>query len=184
MKAKVNKVIIEVVQDEMLALPVSCIVNATNTNLSLSPAFISKAGEDVQFACREIGWCNVGSAVITTAGELPFEKLIHVVGPRWGEGSERGKLANATLHSLRLAEENRLRSLALPAISTGVHGFPLESCARVMLNEIVDFTFEDLKYLRKVVLCLESPHAFDVFRSEFTSIVQRLKDSGDGKVRA
>lgn len=183
MKAKINKVTIQIVQAEILSLSVNGVVTATDTNLSLSPALASKAGIDVQREVREIGWVDIGSAAITSAGNLPFEKIIHAVGPRWGEGSERAKLANATLQSLRLAETNQLKSIAIPAISTGALGYPLENCAKTMLTQIVDFTFEDLKYLRTVIVCLDTPLAFDVFKAEFDRQLQELKESGDGKVK-
>jgi O-acetyl-ADP-ribose deacetylase (regulator of RNase III) len=183
MKAKVNKVTIQIVQADILSLPVNGIVTATDPNLSLSPTLASRAGTDVLRECREIGWVDIGSAAITSAGNLPFEKIIHAVGPRWGEGSERGKLANATLHSLRLAENNQLKAIAIPAISTGALGYPLENCAKTMLTQIVDFTFEDLKYLRTVIVCVDTPLAFDVFNAEFNRQLQELKESGDGKVK-
>lgn len=184
MKAKVNKVTIEIVQGNLLTMPVRGIVNATDTNLNLSNALVEKVGSDVQRICREIGWCDVGFAVVTSAGKSPYEKLIHTVGPRWGEGSERGKLANATLRSLQLAEENQLKSIAMPAISVGSFGYPVENCAIVMLNEIVDFTFENLKYLRHVIICLDSERALTIFMGEFERIILELKASGEGKVRA
>lgn len=183
MKAKVNKVTIQIVQADILSLAVNGIVITTDPNLSLSPAFAARVGIDVQRECREIGWVDIGSAAITGAGSLPFEKVIHAVGPRWGEGSERGKLANVTLHTLQLAENNQLKSIAIPAISTGALGYPLENCAKTMLTQIVDFTFEDLKYLRTIVLCLDTPLAFEIFKAEFNRQLQELKESGDGKVK-
>lgn len=183
MKAKVNKVTIRIVQSDILSLPVSGIVTATDPNLSLSPTLAAKAGADVQRECREIGWVGIGSAAITSAGNLPFEKIIHAVGPRWGEGSERGKLANVTLHALQLAESNQLKSIALPAISTGALGYPLENCAKTMLTQIVDYTFEDLKHLRTVIVCVDTPLAFEVFKTEFSRQLEELKESGDGKVK-
>ena len=182
MKAKVNKVHIHVVQGDLLVQDVSAFVYVTDPNLTLSPALAHQAGPAVEAACQEIGWCKVGSATITTAGNLPFERIIHAVAARWGEGGERGKLANVTLTCLRLAEDHQLKSLAFPAISTGALGYPLEACARVMLEEIIDFTFENLRYLRSVVLCLDSTLAYDVFASEFARQVQVLQTSGDGKV--
>lgn len=183
MKAKVNKVTIQIVRDDILALSVNGIVTSTDPNLSLSPDLSVKAGIDVQRECREIGWCDVGSAVITDAGNLLVEKLIHAVGPRWGEGSERAKLANVTLHCLRLAEENQLKSIALPPISTGALGYPLEHCAKIMLTQIIDFTFEDLKYLRTVILCVVDIVAFEAFQREFERQLGDLKESGEGKVK-
>lgn len=184
MKTKVNKVTIEIVQDNVLSQSVSAIINPTDTNLTVSAELLEKAGETVQIACREIGWCGVGSATITPAGHLPQDKIIHVVGPRWGEGGERAKLTSATLRCLQLAEENQLKSIALPAVSTGVYGYPIENCATVMLNETIDYTFEDLKYLRTIIFCLQHPRAFEVFQNEFEHIIQELKTGGDGRIRA
>jgi O-acetyl-ADP-ribose deacetylase (regulator of RNase III) len=183
MKAKVNKVTIQIVQTDILSLPVNGIVTATDPNLSLSPALAARVGVDVQRECREIGWVEIGSAAITSAGNLPFEKIIHTVGPRWGEGSERGKLANVTLHALRLAEDNQLKAIAIPPISTGALGYPLENCAKTMLTQIVDFTFEDLKYLRTIIVCVDTSLALDIFKVEFDRQLQELKESGDGKVK-
>lgn len=183
MKAKVNKLSIHLVQGDLLSQKASAFVHVTDPNLTLDAALAAKAGAAVEAACREIGWCRVGSATITTAGNLPFDKIIHAVAPRWGEGGERGKLANLTLRCLRLAEDHHQKSLALPAISTGVLGYPLEGCARVMLEEIIDFSFEDLRHLRTVHLCLESALAYQVFQDELTRLLQELQARGEGKVK-
>ncbi len=182
MKVKVNKVTIQVVQDDMFSLAVNSIVHSTDPNLHLSPDLLIRAGLSVQEACNNIGWCDIGEAVATDAGNLPYQKIIHVVGPRWGEGSERGKLANATLACLRLAEEFRLRSLALPAISAGVLGYPLENCARTMITQIIDYTFENPRFLKLVVLCLDNTTAKTVFQNELREQIEELKDTGEGKV--
>lgn len=184
MKAKVNRVTIQIVQDDLFSLSVAGIVNATDSELSLPPRLAAKAGASVQRECERIGWCEVGSAVITDAGNLNgVEKLIHAVGPRWGEGSERGKLLNVTFECLRLAEHNGLKSIAMPAISTGALGYPVENCATTMLSQIVDYTFEDLKHLRMVVLCLDNEIAFSIFKTEFQQQLQELNESGDAKVQ-
>lgn len=178
MKAKVNKVNIRIVQENLLALPVSAIVRVTDPNLSLNPELVIRAGSSVVEACQDIGWCAVGSAAITTAGQLQFEKIIHAVAPRWGEGSERAMLAKLTLKCLWLAEEHQIKSLAFPPVSTGALGYPLESCARIMLKEIIDFTFEDLRHLRTIVLCLEDVLAYEVFNAEFVRVLRTLQEQG------
>ncbi len=166
MKARINRITVEICQGDTLSVSAAAVVVETDTNLSLSPYLLQKAGPDVQRACREIGWCDVGSAVITGAGWLPFERIIHAVGPRWGEGSERARLASVTMECLRLAETNRLKSLVLPAISTGPLGYPAESCARTMLTQIVNFTFEDLKHLKRIVICVTSDPILQAFQDE------------------
>jgi O-acetyl-ADP-ribose deacetylase (regulator of RNase III) len=121
--------------------------------------------------------------VITPAGNLSFSKIIHAAGPRWGEGSERGKLVSTVLRCLDLAEEAGLKSLAIPPISTGAMGFPLESCARIMLSEIIDYTFEALKHLRTIYIVVGDALALDVFNNEFSRLIEQLQSAGEGKVR-
>jgi O-acetyl-ADP-ribose deacetylase len=183
MKAQVNKVIIQIVHNDIHSLPVAAVVQATDTNLSVSPALAAKAGPTIQRECIQIGWCEVGNAVMTGPGNLAIEKIIHAVGPRWGEGSERGKLANVTLQCLRLAESSGLKSIALPPISTGTLGYPLENCAKIMLTQIIDFTFENLKHLRQIIMCVDTSHAHEVFQHEFKHQLQELKETGEGKVK-
>ncbi len=183
MKAQVNKVTIQIIREDILALSATGIVVPTDVNLTVSANLAARAGSIVQRECIQIGWCEIASAVITSAGNLAAERIIHAVGPRWGEGSERGKLANVTLACLRLAEQNRLKSLAIPPISTGALGYPLENCATTMLTQIVDFTFEDLKHLRQILICVDTSVALDVFNQEFASQLQMLKEAGEGKVK-
>lgn len=182
MKVKVNKVTIQVVQDDILSLAAAALVNSTDPNLHLSPDLLLKAGLSVQEECNHIGWCDIGEAAITSAGELRNERIIHVVGPRWGEGSERGKLANATLACLHLAENNRLRSIAFPAISAGILGYPLENCAHTMISQIIDFTFENPRYLKWVTLCLDNQTAYAVFLNELRLQIETLRRAGEGEV--
>lgn len=184
MKAKINRVTIEICQGDALAIPAAGIVVETDTNLSLSHELLHKAGPEVQRACREIGWCDVGSAVITGAGRLPHERIIHAVGPRWGEGAERARLANVTMECLRLAEANRLKSLVLPALSTGPLGYPVENCARTMLTQIINFTFENLKYLRKVVICVTSDPILQTFQEELSQQLTNLSRGSSSQAQA
>ena len=95
--------------------------------------FVEKA--DLIFnECDRIGGMPVGTAVITSGGRLKARHVIHAVCPRMGEGNEDDKLRSATLSSLRVAEDNGLHSIAFPAISTGIFGFPLDRCARIMVG--------------------------------------------------
>lgn len=183
MKAKINKVTIQVKQADLLAQSVSGIVNATDTDLTLPARLAETVGSEVQRQLAEVGSVAVGSAIITSGGGSGFDRIIHVVGPRWGEGSERGKLINATFECLRLAEDNKLKSIAMPAISTGALGYPLENAAKTILTQVIDYTFEDLKYLRAVVLCLDNDVVLKAFAREFEDQLQELKQAGEGKVQ-
>jgi O-acetyl-ADP-ribose deacetylase (regulator of RNase III) len=184
MKAKINKVSIQITHGDLLSMPVTAIVNDTDTDLMMEPRLVGKVGIGVQRELALIGYCEVGAAVITSAGNMGVEKIIHTVGPRWGEGSERGKLSNAVFECLRLAELHKQKSIAFPAISTGTNGYPLENCAKTMLTQIIDYTFEDLKHLRTIILCLNSELAFEVFRREFQQQLEELKQGGEAKVQA
>ena len=91
--------------------------------------------------------------MLTGAGNLKARHVIHAVGPRKGEGDEEEKLRNATLNSLKAADENGLKSIGFPAISTGVFGFPIERCAEIMLSGAIDYLQGETGLVR-VVFCL------------------------------
>jgi O-acetyl-ADP-ribose deacetylase (regulator of RNase III) len=165
MKAKINKVTLQVTEGDLFSLKVAAPVHDTTTDLALPPRLLA-AGFELQREIAEIGFCAVGSAVITTAGSLPFEKIIHTAGPRWGEGSERGKLMSATYECLLLAETYQLRSIAFPAISTGAMGYPIENCAKTMITQVIDYTYEGLRFLKTIIFCPHDPIAAAVFRAE------------------
>lgn len=183
MKAKVNKVTIQTVQGDILSLPVAAFVNDTTTDLSLPPPLLENGGFTLQREVAQIGFCEVGSAVITSAGDFPFTHIIHAVGPRWGEGSERGKLMSATYECLHTAEAHGIKSLALPAISTGTMGYPLENCAKTMIAQVIDYTYEDLRALRTVVFCLGDAHTLEIFEGELRLQVEALRETGEGKIQ-
>jgi O-acetyl-ADP-ribose deacetylase len=183
MKAHVNKVTIELIQRDLLTLEVDTIVNQTDVTLTVPAALADRGGSTIAEECRRIGRCDVGSAVVTGAGKFNAQKIIHAVGPRWGEGSERGKLASVTWECMRLAEQFHLKSIAMPALSVGALGYPVENCAKTMLTQIIDFTFENLKSLRTVIVCLDNPLALEAFEREFNSQLEELRENGEGRVR-
>lgn len=182
MKVKVNKVRIEIVHDTVLSQTADAIVNDTIPNLILPESWQKLVGEALLQELFLLGYCDIGSAVITSAGDLPYKAIIHAVGPRWGDTSARGKLANATWRTLELAEENELNSLLITPIAVGENGYPVENCAHTMLQEIIDFTFEPLKHLRKIIVCTETDIEYESFTQELTDQIDKLKQSGDGKV--
>lgn len=184
MKAKVNKVNIQISQENLLSLPVAAIVTVTDLNLHVDPALLARTGPIVQSQTEVIRWSDVGTAIITDAGTLKTAtKIIHAVGPRWGEDSARAKLALVTWRCLELAEQHGLKSIALPPISTGSLGYPLENCALTMLEQIIDFTFEKLRSLRSIILCVgDAPNALNIFETEFSRLLEELKETGEGQV--
>lgn len=134
MNTKVGNAEISLVEGDITEQDTDAIVNAANAQLVLGAgvagAIRRKGGPQIQLECDQIGGTPVGTAVITSGGLLKARYVIHAVGPQMGEGSEDAKLKGATLSSLKLADEKGLRSLAFPAISTGIFGFPIDRCAR------------------------------------------------------
>ena len=124
-----------------------------------------KGGKSIQDECKRIGGAGVGTAVMTGAGELPQDQVIHAVGPEMGEGDEDRKLASAVRSSLALADRNGLKSLAIPAISTGSNGFPVQKCARILLTEVHRYLQGGTK-LEKVIVCLHDQDTYKRFRQE------------------
>ena len=155
---------------------VDAIVNAANARLvhgdGVAGAIVRRGGPAIQ---RESdAWVQKHGPVsherpaITGAGRLPCRHVIHAVGPVWGEGNEDNKLRAAVIGSLTLADEHGLVSLALPAISTGIFGFPKDRGARVILAAVVDFFTEYPEAsLHEVHITLIDEPSARVFADEF-----------------
>lgn len=176
MKVKVNKTEIKLIQGDITEQSAGAIVNAANAHLILGEgvagAIRRKGGPEIQAECDRIGGTPVGTAVITGAGQLKARHVIHAVGPRMGEGNEDEKLRNATLGSLKVADQNGLRSVAFPAISTGIFGFPVDRCARIMLESTAGY-LQGSTGLKEVTFCLFSS---DVL-AEFQKVLAALSAS-------
>ena len=113
---------------------------------------------------RKIGQLPVSKAVITEGGDLPAKFVIHVVGPQMGEGDEDGKLAKAVWNALSLAELYNLRSISMPAVSSGVFGFPKERCAVILLRTARRFLSQPGVALHTVVMCNHDGATYEIFR--------------------
>lgn len=159
---------IEIVSGDITTLSVDAIVNAANTSLlgggGVDGAIHRAAGPELLEACRRLGGCPTGEAVWTDGYELPASIVIHTVGPIWtgGEQDESELLARCYKNSLRLALEKGVESLAFPAISCGVYGYPHEQAARIALAEILSF-LESQQLPRRVILCCFDPDVHRVF---------------------
>ena len=165
---------LELTQGDITEMDTDAIVNAANAQLVLgggvAGAIRRKGGPRIQEECDRIGGTFVGGAVITTGGKLKARHVIHAVGPRLGEGDEDEKLRNATVNSLKLADTHHLKSIAFPAISTGIFGFPIPRCAEIMLTTTVEYLRGETG-LERVVFCLFGQDSFDVFTAQLRRIV-------------
>lgn len=137
------------------------IVNPANSRLvhggGAARAIAAKGGEEIERQSREliakIGQLPVGHAVITGGGRLPAKFVIHTVGPQMGEGDEDRKLAQAAESVLTLGELYNLRTLSLPAISSGIFGFPKDRCAAILLRTARSFLLRPGVQLQTITMC-------------------------------
>jgi len=181
MKVNIENRILELLDGDITEMQTDAIVNAANARLILGSgvagAIKRKGGPEIQQECNKIGGTFVGGAAITGAGSLKAKHVIHAVGPQMGEGNEDQKLKNATLSSLKLADENNLTSISFPAISTGVFGFPIRRCAEIMLKTTIDY-LKGKTGLKKVVFCLFGRDSYQVFEKQLKQEISDLSWSG------
>jgi|SRR5271165_4127189 len=138
MKPLTGRIVIQ--QGDITEMDVDAIVNAANNDLILGAgvagAIHRRGGGEIQRECNEIGSIPVGYAAITGAGKLAARHVIHAASMGLGDVRTTAKsLRTSTAHSLRLASERKFKTIAFPAIGTGVSGFPMEECAQIMLTE-------------------------------------------------
>ncbi len=174
MEARIGDRTIELVQGDLTELAVDAVVNAANAQLILGAgvagAIRTKGGPSIQEECDAIGGTTVGQAVITGAGNLKARHVIHAVGPRMGEGNEDEKLRQATWNSLLRATEKGLKSIAFPAISTGIFGFPKDRCATIMLKAARQFLEQQTTSVEKVIFCLWSAEDLKIFEETLSQL--------------
>ena len=154
---------IQLIKGDITKIKTDAIVNAANTSLlgggGVDGAIHRAGGKAILEACIKIrnkqGGCAVGEAVITTAGNLACQRVIHTVGPRWNEGAsnEDQKLRNCYLNSLKLAEGNGLKSIAFPNISTGVYRFPKQRAASIAIDVVRTYESEIIEQI--VFVCYD-----------------------------
>jgi O-acetyl-ADP-ribose deacetylase (regulator of RNase III) len=174
---------IVVQQGDLTEMSVDAIVNAANNDLILgggvAGAIRRKGGEEIQRKCSAIGSVPVGGAAITTAGKLKARFVIHAASMELGGRTSAADLRSSVAHSLRIAAQHGLKTIAFPAVGTGIAGFPMRECAEIMLAETVrhlrgpgnlpanssgEFGAETPHCPEKVFFVLYDQAALDIFR--------------------
>lgn len=167
---------VRLIHGDLTGEEVDAIVNAANAELrhggGVAGAIARRGGPVIQQESddwvREHGPVTHDRPAITSAGDLPSDWVIHAVGPVWGDGDEDAKLSAAVKGALRVATERNFRAVSMPAISTGVFGFPKDRGAEVILDAILEYlTRAPQTTLREVRITIIDQESVDVFRDEF-----------------
>jgi O-acetyl-ADP-ribose deacetylase (regulator of RNase III) len=187
MQTQINHTVLELIEGDITKLDTDAIVNAANERLAhgggVAAAIARSGGPAIQRESnewvRKRGRVPTGSAAMTSGGDLRADYVIHAVGPVYGSMSPSKaaqQLASAVRSALQMADEHDLQSIALPAISTGIFGYPLTEAAHVMLKSAVDYVKSGTG-LERIVFCLYGPSAFDAFVKELEAQVGGLDEA-------
>ncbi len=157
-------------------MDVDAIVNAANNDLQLgggvAGAIRRKGGDSIQRECDAIGSIPIGGAAITGGGKLKSRHVIHAASMALGGQTTARALRGSTAHALRIADERGLRTIAFPAVGTGIAGFPLSECAAIMLHEVAEH-LRRATSLEKIYFVLFDDRALRAFESELAAMKAR-----------
>lgn len=171
---KISNKTLRIVKGDITDRDVDAIVNAANSHLQhgggVAGAIVRKGGKTIQDESDKIGYTPVGTAVITSAGKLTAKFVIHTVGPQMGEGNEDNKLKNAVINTLKLATGKGLKSISMPAISSGIFGFPKDRCAKILVTESANFLKTQKTSLEVVEFCVYDDNTMEHFKREFENL--------------
>lgn len=176
MKPLTDRILIQ--QGDITEMDVDAIVNAANNDLILGAgvagAILRKGGASIQEDCRAIGSIPVGYAAITGAGKLKARYVIHAASMGLGDVPTTAKsLGTSTAHSLRLAAERNLKTIAFPAVGTGISGFPMDECAQIMLSEAIRH-LKSNNTLEAIYFVLFDSRAAEVFQRVWEKLQKDL----------
>ena len=178
-----NDKIIRLIKGDITDQNVDVIVNPANSYLKhgggVAGAILRKGGKIIQTESDKIGFVPVGSSVITTSGKLPCEAIIHTVGPKMGEGNEDFKLSKSIHSSLSLASDNSYTSISIPAISSGLFGFPKDRCANILLDESIKFLQNNNTSIKIIEFCIIDDETLFHFQMKFKKLKKNFSPCKD-----
>lgn len=170
MQVTIHDTALVLFQGDITAQKVDAIVNAANSRLAggggVDGAIHRAGGPAILDACRKIGGCPTGSAVITTGGNLFAPHVIHAVGPVYRSGASEAPVLLRRVYKscLNLAEKNGIKSIAFPSISTGAYGYPIAEAAQIALSTVIEH-IKGSSRIEQVIFVLFSSRDFEVYKS-------------------
>lgn len=167
---KVNQTVIRLQKEDLTAMDIESIVHYANPNLVLGAGFGSaiaaRGGMSIQEELKSFGTIETGEAVITSAGELKSDYIIHAAGPRFQEDETEQKLEKTMQRALRVANDKGIVKIAFPPMGAGFYGIPLDVCARIMLQSIRKH-LADGSSLKEIVICVLDEREYKAFQKEW-----------------
>ncbi len=174
-RATIKETTLDLVQGDITRQNMDAIVNAANSSLlgggGVDGAIHRAAGPQLLEETRQIGGCPTGEARISGGYQLPAEHVIHAVGPIYGNENAPELLASAHRNSLKLAHEHGLSTIAFPAISTGIYGYPLEEAAPIALGTVCDYVTDHTPGFKQVRFVLFTDAALQVFQAALSDLI-------------
>lgn len=173
MQTTVNQTKLELQQGDITKQDVDAIVNAANTSLlgggGVDGSIHRAAGRKLVFECMTLKGCRTGDAKITGGYNLTARHVIHAVGPTYKNPNAPALLASAYQRSLEVAVENNIKTIAFPAISTGIYGYPMGEASEIALTTIRDFV-QDQTTIEHIIIVLFTSDAYDTFCKTFETL--------------
>lgn len=171
----INGVMLALVQGDIVKVSADAIVNAANSHLGggggVDGAIHRAGGPTIMQECRKIGGCPTGSAVATSAGNLPAKYVFHAVGPIYsGKEKDAQLLASAYKRCLELAEEHKIESISFPSLSTGVYGYPFDEAAPIALRTIIEH-IQQPTCLKQVTIVLYGRDAYEAYEQALEKVL-------------
>ena len=172
LETRIKDKTVSIVHGDITLEDVDAIVNPANKHLrhggGVAGAIVRRGGSIIQEESNKLAPVEVGNAVITTGGNLQARYVIHAVGPIWGEGEEEKKLRSAVRSAINLGDSKGLKSISIPAISTGIFGYPKRDGTRVILDQVIK-TLPLCKNIEEVRLCNIDKYTCELFLEHMKS---------------